>query len=348
MKENRKVYIKAATQISIQKPLVEDWIKEPIYYNIDYARSIDPNFKEFIAPNDARRMGKILKRAIVTSLNVLSSSKIEHPDAIITGTGLGCIENTELFLNALCTEGESLLKPTYFMQSTHNTISSMIAIYTKTHGYNITYAHKGISFDSAVYDALTQIQLKKINNALIGAHDELTPSYFSLLKRIKYMGVEGMNVCSETAMSAIISTEKSYDDLCEVSSIKIMYKPSIEMIKQKVAELLLENNMKQKDIDAIVIGVNGNKENDKFYYNVTKELFKDIPLLHYKHIFGENYTCSSFAFYAISHCLKQGEIPSFLFLNKDSNLEKPKNILLFNQFDGKNYSFILLKAICGN
>jgi 3-oxoacyl-[acyl-carrier-protein] synthase II len=70
--------------------------------------------------------------------------------------------------------------------------------------------------------------------------------------------------------------------------------------------------------------------------------------LHYKHIFGENYTSSALGFYAASCCLKHREIPSFLFLNKDSKLEKPKNILLFNQFDGKNYSFILLKAICGS
>lgn len=349
MKTKKRVYIQTATQISNQQPLSESWIDEPIIYKEDYVRSIDPNFRDFIAPNDARRMGKILKRALVTSLKAIFLSNITHPDAIITGTGLGCIENTELFLDALCRDGENLLKPTYFMQSTHNTISSMIAIYTKTHSYNITYAHRGISFDSAILDAWTQIKLNKINNALIGAHDELTPSYFTLLKRIKYMGVKGMNVCSESAVSIMFNTEQKNENLCEMLSIKMMYKPTIEKIEKELDDVLEESNIIKDDIDAVMIGVNGNKENDKYYYSVTDRLFKETPILHYKHIFGENYSAPALGFYAVCHCLKNKKIPSFLFLNKEQVFEKQaKTILVFNQFDGKNYTLILLKAVCGN
>ena len=119
-------------------------MQNPIAYEESFIRSIDPSFKDYVSPIEARRMGKILKRAIATSKEAISASGLSSVDAIITGTGYGCIENTEIFLDALSKEGEQMLSPTYFMQSTHNTISSLVAIQTKNYNYNATYAHKGI------------------------------------------------------------------------------------------------------------------------------------------------------------------------------------------------------------
>lgn len=144
----QKIYIKTATQISIQQPLSESWMNTPVYATDEYMRSQDPNFRDWLPPLEARRMGKLMRRALVTALKALRDAEVAKPDAIITGTGLGCIENTELFLDQLCREGEEMLKPTYFMQSTHNTISSLIGIKTKCHGYNSTYSHK--AFHSTV------------------------------------------------------------------------------------------------------------------------------------------------------------------------------------------------------
>ena len=145
MTEARKIYIKSATQISMQQPLSEEWLTAPLVQTETYVRSQDPNFREWLNPLESRRMGKIMKRAIVTATAAMKEAGVTTPDAIITGTGLGCIENTELFLEQLCREGENMLKPTNFMQSTHNTISSLIAIRTKCHGYNTTYSHRCIS-----------------------------------------------------------------------------------------------------------------------------------------------------------------------------------------------------------
>ena len=64
-------------------------------------------------------MSRILKRALATSITALNESGISHPEAIITGTGTGCMENSEKFLIDLCRYGENCLKPTLFMQSTH-------------------------------------------------------------------------------------------------------------------------------------------------------------------------------------------------------------------------------------
>jgi 3-oxoacyl-(acyl-carrier-protein) synthase len=90
------------------------------------------------------------------------------------------------------------------MQSTHNTISSLVAIQTKNHGYNVTYAHKGISFDSALQDAWWQFQLGKIDTALVGGHDEMTETFYHILKKGGVMGQDD-EMCGESAVSVVLS-----------------------------------------------------------------------------------------------------------------------------------------------
>jgi len=64
--------------------------------------------------------------------------------------------------------------PTAFMQSTHNTVASLIAIYTGNHGYNNTYAHRTVSFECALQDAWLQLRTGRLRTALICANDEIT------------------------------------------------------------------------------------------------------------------------------------------------------------------------------
>ena len=120
----------------------------------------------------ARRLSGVLKRALLTSLVALQRSGIQQPQAIITGTAMGCVVETEKFLTELATDGEGSLKPTNFIHSTHNTISSLIAIHTHCHSYNSTYAHGQRSLESALTDAWLQIALGDLNSALVGLHDE--------------------------------------------------------------------------------------------------------------------------------------------------------------------------------
>ena len=140
--------------------------------------------KNYLKPAETRRMGKILKSSLLTSLKALKMSGIDVPDAIITATSLGCWENSEKILDDLPAP-----KPTLFMQSTHNTISSNIAIYLKCHGYNITYTQVDTAFDRAMRKAELLIKSGKANTVLVGLHEENTPKYCELMlkngKKIK-------------------------------------------------------------------------------------------------------------------------------------------------------------------
>lgn len=339
---NNKIYVLSAKQISIQNPLSEDWMTTPIEYSEPFVRSIDPNFKEYVSPIEARRMGKILKRALATSKEAIKASQLDVVDAIITGTGFGCIENTEFFLDALCKEGEQLLKPTYFMQSTHNTISSLVAIQTKNHGYNATYAHKGISFDSALQDAWLQLRLGKIQSALVGGHDEMTPSFFTILQKGEVFGKQ-VALTGEAAVSVVLGT-KAEAALCQLSGFKMLYKPTLDDLIASVSTMLQSAGKSLSDVDAVLTGINGDETCDKAYLEETKALFGDKPILRYKHLFGESFTASGLGFYVGAHCLNVGVIPSQLFVSQQNmSIDKPKCILLFNRSDGKDYTLTLIE-----
>ena len=139
--------------------------------------------KEFVSPMESRRMGKLMKAAHLTSLRALKKAGIECPDAIITATSRGMLEISLQFLDDITAFGEELLKPTLFMQSTHNTLSSAIAIRTKCHGYNTTYSHGDESFEWAMRDGVRLIQTGKVNSVLVGSFDESTPSFSMIAER---------------------------------------------------------------------------------------------------------------------------------------------------------------------
>ena len=379
---SRPIYVLSAKQISLQQPLSEAWMDQPLAYDVPFTRSIDPSFKEYVSPIEARRMGKILKRALATSKEALKEAGLDTVDAIITGTGYGCIENTEFFLDALSNEGEQMLKPTYFMQSTHNTISSLVAIQTKNHGYNVTYSHKGISFDSALQDAWWQFKLGTINTALVGGHDEMTETFYHILKKGGVMGKDEER-CGESAVSMVLSASRHCEELgnpltaasrhceeerrsniltaasrhceelsnpelqplCKLTGFQLLHQPTMNALKDTVAKMLQSAGKHFTDVDYILTGISGDHDHDKAYIEETTTLFGDKPLLKYKHLFGESFTASGLGFYVAAQCLKSGRVPAALFVDpKEASDKQPKCILLYNRSDGKNVSLTLLEA----
>lgn len=141
------------------------------------------DIRKYVKPLEARRMGKIMKSSLLSSLEALAQAGVDKPDAIITGTMYGCLEYSERLLEQMKEEGETMLKPTYFMQSTHNTIGSNIAIKTHCHGYNVTYTQGTDSLSWALRDAEMLLKEGKAKSVLVGCHDESTPLFNSLLKR---------------------------------------------------------------------------------------------------------------------------------------------------------------------
>lgn len=329
------LYIKSATQISAQQPLSETWMTEPLTLEGAYLRSQDPAFREWLNPMESRRLGKLLKRALVTAMEAMTKTGVTQPDVIITGTGLGCIENTEVLLNQMCREGDDTLKPTNFMQSTHNTISSLIAINSHCHGYNCTYSHKSVSFESALLDAFLQLRLGDISTALVTGNDEMTPSYFSILQRAGYLGQPGQVPATEASVAMMLTSEAD-GALCELQDIQL-------------TSHLLPHTPHSPKPDAILIGTNGSEANDSVYELAVASIIGDmqsppIPLLHYKHLFGEGYCSSALGVYVAAHIVSKGEAPAFMRCDGHSEPLPVSRLLIINHSDGNCFSYITLQT----
>ena len=135
--------------------------------------SLDPNFRDYLAPLESRRFDKLLKRTLCCSLETLRQYPDLVPEAIITATVWGSAVSAISFFHDMMRQGEAFLKPTLFMQSTHNTMSSLIAIQTHNHGYNNTHSQLSDSLPHALLDAWLQMQSGRVRSALVGIHDSI-------------------------------------------------------------------------------------------------------------------------------------------------------------------------------
>lgn len=351
--DNIDCFIQAVSHISIQQPLSDEWFDQPVIPTEPYNESIEPDYKNYFTPMAARRIGRLQKRATATAVDALQKGNIEMPDAIVTGTGLGCIDNTEKFLTSMIANDEEFLQPTFFMQSTHNTISSQVALHLKCHGYNCTYSHRGTSFDSSLFDAYVQMKLGQIGSALVGGQDEMTPAYFKMLGKIGYWKAHiGLNnlrsadsqgsFSGSCSLNMLISNQLQKNTLCKMVAMDLLYKPSIEELRSTLQRQLDAAGIKMEEISGIVMGLSGDEENDKVYQQFSEAVCPGKNILWFKHIFGESFSSSSFGVYAGALALKRGVIPAHLLYNGNHAVDSPKNLLVYNHFQNKDHSLILL------
>lgn len=335
------IYINGLANISIQNTFPEPELENKVALESNHVRCIEPDFTKHINPVAIRRMSKIVRRAIATAKKSLEESQIAIPDAIISGTGLGCIEDTEKFLVSMIRDKEQFLQPTHFIQSTHNTISSQIAILLKCHGYNSTYAHLGLSFDSALYDAFLQFKLSQIKTALVGAYDEMTPAYYKLLKKA---GNWDGCFAGEGSVTIALSTEKKESTYCSIKDMVMFSKGNDNLkLENRISDFLSKSSLDISNIDAVALSNSGNAENDTVINGLRKGVFADTLQVTYKNISGEYYSSSAFGFWLAALCLKRQNIPSHLLLR--GKVEKPlRNILVHNHSSNKGHSLILLSS----
>src|SRR4051812_17018644 len=83
----------------------------------------DPDYKQWIDIKQIRRMSRIIKMGVAAAKLSLQEAGVEKPDAIITGTAYGCLDDTGVFLTKMINQQEEMLTPTSFIQSTHNTVA---------------------------------------------------------------------------------------------------------------------------------------------------------------------------------------------------------------------------------
>jgi len=352
----KKVYINSIASISAQKTFDNsEFFNELIDHDAQVINVVNPNYKDYIPPAAARRMAKGIKMGVVASKIALQESGLENVDAIITGTGMGCVRDSEKFVSAIIDNDEQYLTPTSFIQSTHNTVGGQIALDLQCKGYNFTYVHASNSFESAVLDAKLQLELNEENNILIGGVDELgdhTVTIHKLINHIKPEAVKASELLDSKTEGAIfgeganffvLSNEKKVTSYAQVLAIKLFNTLSQNDVSQTAIQFLEDNDMTVEDIDILVLGNNGDVHYDAYYQELGSGIFKNTQQVYYKHLCGEFNTASAFGFWLASKILKTQTLPEIVKIN-DLDISNYKTILLYNQYRGENHSFTLLKS----
>lgn len=352
----KKVYINSISSITPQKTFDNsEFLDEVIIHEEPVVFAVNPNYKEYIPPAAARRMAKGIKMGVVASKTALNEARLNNVDAIITGTGMGCLRDSEKFLSGLIDNNEQFLTPTSFIQSTHNTVGGQIALELQCKGYNFTYVHGSNSFESALLDAKLQLELDEARNILIGGVDELgdhTTKLHELIHHIKKEKASTKTLLDsktkgtmfgEGAIFFVLSNIKQESSYAEVTSVSMFNTLPQNDVSKTALNILNENNLTIEDIDAIVLGNNGDVEFDGYYNVLTSEIFSNTQQICYKHLIGEFNTASPFGMWIASKILKTQKLPDVLKLN-ETGVSSFKNILLYNQYRGENHSFTLLKT----
>jgi len=317
---------------------------------------IEPDYHGLINPVQLRRMPRILKMGLASAKLCINRAGGVNPDAIIVGTGLGCLDNLEKFLTELLTSHEHITSVLPFINSTHNAVAAQVAMLIRNHGYNVTYCHRGFSFESALDDAMMHIEEKTARHILVGGIDESTADFMHLHAYLRYW--------KEPISNLALLTDKSYGTIAGEGSAFFMlsadpagsYPVAVEGLHTfftpdgaglpdiipEIDRFLNSQGIAKHEIGLVLAGINGDADFDKIYYDLSRDYFTaDTGIAYYKHLCGEYYTSTSFALWLGSAILDSQIIPSVVQLTPPGG-KRLNKLLIYNHIRNREHTMILL------
>lgn len=316
--------------------------------------ALEPNYADYLDARVSRRMSRVVKMGTVAALQALHDAGLTATDGVIAGTGWGCLEDTVAFLQKMVTNQEELLSPTSFIHSTHNTIASQVAYQLKCRGYNNTYVHRNISFESALLDATLLLLENPDAHLLIGGIDELTDTSFDILTRLKTFkepvehesesdtlgdelyaaGTPGTWAGEGSTFFAVSGRHRpdTYAQLLAVRTVSFSTAAEAAAIART---LLAAHGYAQ--VDLLLSGDNGDATNDIACHHFMAAFGHQGPVGKFKHWCGEYPTASAFAL-GLAAAQLAGRIPVL------EGAAPPRSILIYNRFQQAHQSLMLLAA----
>ena len=209
-------YIQAASSITHQATFQNPGFFSSIQKIESDAELVQPAYREFIDPRSLRRMSKILRMSLSCAKDCLIQANIDQPGALIIGTGLGALNDTEKFLKNFITASEdALIPPTSFIQSTHNTMAGQLSLLLKNHNYNMTHTQNSLSFELALQDGLLSLD-EGLPNVLVGAADEHIDFLDLLAQKLNF---ESLQLTSGSSFFAL-SKEENTNPLAQITDVQ--------------------------------------------------------------------------------------------------------------------------------
>lgn len=313
----------------------------------------EPDYTNMVPAMQLRRMSKVVRIGVWSAKQALKDADLERSDMITLGTAYGCLADTENFLGKLLTQEETMLTPTAFIQSTHNTVSGQIALMTQCYGHNFTFVHRGHSFETSLQESIMWLHEQHSNtgfSVLTGGIDELTNDSFRIINRFGTYKKEDESVESNTdgciagegSNMFILSQQQQDNSYAELLDV---YLCKGENIPEELTDFLKTNQLNPEDVDTCLIGFNGDVRYDiPIRLNVAS--LHHAQFVPFKKWSGEYPTSNAFAMTLACSFLKHGKIPGeFISGEQKKESMAPQIVLIYNHYKNQFHSFILLKKI---
>ena len=293
-----------------------------------------------------RRMSKAVRMGLGAGLPVITKNEV---DGIIIGTANGGMEDCIKFLNQIIDYDEGLLTPGNFVQSTPNAIAGQLSLVTKNHNYNATHVHKGLAFENALIDAMMLMAENPKAQYLVGGVDEISTYNYNIDlldgwydKRLEsenlYNAQLPATIAGEGAAMFLVN-HRPENAIAKIRAIETVHTPLVATVKNRFESFLNEHGL-DASATIFISGENGDIRLQPFY-DACEELIGKMPVVHYKHLLGEYPTASAFAVWLACYALQQQSLPPHFYKN-DARTNNIQHIVLYNNYHGKQHSFIAL------
>lgn len=292
----------------------------------DHFKCFEPDYKLIIEPRQLRRMSRIMRMGLASAIKTLEVVNVQTPQAVITATGLGCLDDTGTFLVKMCDLNNRMMNPTAFIQSIHNMMGGQIAMHLKSSCYNNTFTQDVLSFEHALLDTIMLLEEGVIESVLLGGIDELTDLKFELTARLIKAQKESEGYFGQGEGSAFFS----------ISSV-----PSTV----KLVTLILSQNSKHVDIGdyilnhlasgentLILTGHSGGKSDEA--YKLVEQIIGATANINYKKYCGDYPTSSAFATWLACEVLQQRVVLD--------QISQPEHVLIYHAYEDRPHTLIHL------
>jgi 3-oxoacyl-(acyl-carrier-protein) synthase len=133
--------------------------------------------EQFFEPSRRRKLSRLQQMTLIAARQALSpelaASAGPENICVAIGTGLGSLADTAAFVENLILKDERAPRPALFTSSVHNSLASQTAMEQHLTGLNSTPVQREISFETALWQAATELAAGRAGIALAGAADEL-------------------------------------------------------------------------------------------------------------------------------------------------------------------------------
>jgi len=260
-----------------------------------------------LTPNQRRRFCRLVQMALIAARRGHAPDSAQRL-AVAMGTGFGCLEEGAVFIENSISKDEQEPMPSRFPGSVHNAAAAQIAIDLGARALNSAPTAGEISFESALWQGMSQLATDEADAALVGAVDELNKYPLAIGSRWGFWNEQTRP--GEGAMVASLArSEKTAAPLARVTTVRLgRYRRPFDAAREAdwiaaVVDL--------KNVDMVLSGAKGWPALDENYTAVVTALSKragrTLEYQTYKQLCGEFHAASAFGFSVAVDLVRQGK-----------------------------------------